>query len=127
MKKHTSLKSKFNSAFSLVELLVVIAVIAIIAAIAIPNIAGITGAADIAKHQRNAQSIAAMFNNARAAGYAGDIADREAAADAVVAGIPVGTMTFRVDGVTGVDLTTAKTYLEYDGNLLRNVSAPTGI
>ncbi len=45
MKKHTTLKSKFNSAFSLVELLVVIAVIAIIAAIAIPNIAGTRQAA----------------------------------------------------------------------------------
>jgi type IV pilus assembly protein PilA len=46
MKKHTLLKSKFNSAFSLVELLVVIAVIAVIAAIAIPNIAGIRESAE---------------------------------------------------------------------------------
>jgi prepilin-type N-terminal cleavage/methylation domain-containing protein len=49
MKKHTILKSKFNSAFSLVELLVVIAVIAIIAAIAIPNITGARQSADDGK------------------------------------------------------------------------------
>jgi prepilin-type N-terminal cleavage/methylation domain-containing protein len=48
MKKHTTLKSKFNSAFSLVELLVVIAVIAVIAAIAIPNITGTREAAQAA-------------------------------------------------------------------------------
>jgi prepilin-type N-terminal cleavage/methylation domain-containing protein len=40
MNKHTSLNSRFSSAFSLVELLVVIAVIAIIAAIAIRYITG---------------------------------------------------------------------------------------
>jgi prepilin-type N-terminal cleavage/methylation domain-containing protein len=49
MKKHTTLKSKINSAFSLVELLVVIAVIAVIAAIAIPNIAGTREAATAAQ------------------------------------------------------------------------------
>jgi type IV pilus assembly protein PilA len=49
MKKHTTLKSKFNSAFSLVELLVVIAVIAIIAAIAIPNITGARQSAEDGK------------------------------------------------------------------------------
>ena len=48
MKKHTTLTSKFNSAFSLVELLVVIAVIAVIAAIAIPNITGTREAAQAA-------------------------------------------------------------------------------
>ena len=46
MKKHTTLKSKISSAFSLVELLVVIAVIAVIAAIAIPNITGTREATD---------------------------------------------------------------------------------
>jgi type IV pilus assembly protein PilA len=55
MKKHTTLKSKFNSAFSLVELLVVIAVIAVIAAIAIPNI---TGAREAAVTSRDAANLA---------------------------------------------------------------------
>jgi type IV pilus assembly protein PilA len=57
MKKHTTLKSKFNSAFSLVELLVVIAVIAVIAAIAIPNI---TGTREAAVEARNAANTAAV-------------------------------------------------------------------
>ena len=67
MKKHTTLKSKFNSAFSLVELLVVIAVIAVIAAIAIPNITGARDAAvaaqegyDQATYERMSQQIVAM-------------------------------------------------------------------
>jgi len=57
MKKHTTLKSKFNSAFSLVELLVVIAVIAIIAAIAIPNITGARQSADDAKWISDKESV----------------------------------------------------------------------
>lgn len=48
MKTQTSIKSKINAAFSLVELLVVIAVIAVIAAIAIPNITGTREAAQAA-------------------------------------------------------------------------------
>jgi prepilin-type N-terminal cleavage/methylation domain-containing protein len=63
MNTHTSIKSKINSAFSLVELLVVIAVIAVIAAIAIPNIAGITQSADAATKLRNAQEVASAYNN----------------------------------------------------------------
>ena len=62
MKKHTTLKSKFNSAFSLVELLVVIAVIAVIAAIAIPNITGAREAAVAAQSSYNAQSLEDMQN-----------------------------------------------------------------
>jgi type IV pilus assembly protein PilA len=71
MKKHTPLKSKFNAAFSLVELLVVIAVIAVIAAIAIPNITGITEGAKTASQQRTAQNLASLASAARAAGYPG--------------------------------------------------------
>jgi len=63
MKKHTTLKSKFNSAFSLVELLVVIAVIAVIAAIAIPNITNVTQSAGEATQVRNAQQVASTWNN----------------------------------------------------------------
>jgi type IV pilus assembly protein PilA len=60
MKKHTTLKSKFNSAFSLVELLVVIAVIAVIAAIAIPNITGAREAAVSAQASYDAKQLADM-------------------------------------------------------------------
>jgi prepilin-type N-terminal cleavage/methylation domain-containing protein len=74
MKKHTTLKSKFNSAFSLIELLVVIAVIAVIAAIAIPNITGVTDAARTAQATENSNNIVRLARNAMAAGstVAGD-------------------------------------------------------
>jgi prepilin-type N-terminal cleavage/methylation domain-containing protein len=68
MKKHTTLKSKFNSAFSLVELLVVIAVIAVIAAIAIPNITGAREAAVASKDAYNADSVNRFINQVNAAG-----------------------------------------------------------
>ena len=68
MKKHTSLKSKFNSAFSLVELLVVIAVIAVIAAIAIPNITGAREAAVAAQTSYDAATVTRLAAQARAAG-----------------------------------------------------------
>jgi len=68
MKKHTSLKSKFNSAFSLVELLVVIAVIAIIAAIAIPNITGIRQGASDSKWASDKASVERRIAEVRAAG-----------------------------------------------------------
>ncbi len=68
MKKQTTLKSKFNSAFSLVELLVVIAVIAVIAAIAIPNITGARDAAVNAKDSYNADSKNRFFAQVNALG-----------------------------------------------------------
>ena len=68
MKKHTTLKSKFNSAFSLVELLVVIAVIAVIAAIAIPNITGAREAAVAAQGNYDQATIDRMVTQAQALG-----------------------------------------------------------
>ena len=67
MKKPTN-KLSFQSAFSLVELLVVIAVIAVIAAIAIPNISGITQQAAKSSGKRNAQNLASVSAAASAAG-----------------------------------------------------------
>jgi prepilin-type N-terminal cleavage/methylation domain-containing protein len=72
MKKHTTLKSKFNSAFSLVELLVVIAVIAVIAAIAIPNITGTREAAQAAQANYNQAAIDRMVTQAQALGATAD-------------------------------------------------------
>lgn len=69
----TSLKAKFNSAFSLVELLVVIAVIAVIAAIAIPNITGAREAAVAAQGTYNTNSYINMSNQLVALGYSGTI------------------------------------------------------
>ncbi len=68
MKKHITLKSKINSAFSLVELLVVIAVIAVIAAIAIPNIAGTRDAAVEAQASYDQATVDRIVAQARAAG-----------------------------------------------------------
>ncbi|MEX1111109.1 MAG: prepilin-type N-terminal cleavage/methylation domain-containing protein [Chthoniobacterales bacterium] len=68
MKKHTTLKSKFNSAFSLVELLVVIAVIAVIAAIAIPNITGAREAAVTSTAAYNADSAERFITQVNAVG-----------------------------------------------------------
>jgi prepilin-type N-terminal cleavage/methylation domain-containing protein len=68
MKKHTTLKSKFNAAFSLIELLVVIAVIAIIAAIAIPNITGIREGAQQATANYDQATIDRLASQAAAAG-----------------------------------------------------------
>lgn len=68
MKKHTTLKPKFNSAFSLVELLVVIAVIAVIAAIAIPNITGAREAAVQAQESYDQATVDRVLGQAIAAG-----------------------------------------------------------
>ena len=68
MKKYTTLKSKINSAFSLVELLVVIAVIAVIAAIAIPNITGTREAAVAAQEDYNAASVERFITQVNAVG-----------------------------------------------------------
>jgi type IV pilus assembly protein PilA len=79
MKKHTTLKSKFNAAFSLVELLVVIAVIAVIAAIAIPNIVGTREAAVAARDAANVEEANRFLSNIQGAGNTnaaiGDIVD----------------------------------------------------
>jgi len=66
MKTNTTLKSKFNSAFSLVELLVVIAVIAVIAAIAIPNITGAREAAVAAQASYNTNAYENMASQVEA-------------------------------------------------------------
>ena len=74
----------FCGGFSLVELLVVIAVIAIIAAIAIPNIANIAQSADAAKVRRNAQTVAATYNAAIAAGMQTNVASTLADAVTII-------------------------------------------
>lgn len=69
MKTQTSIKSKINAAFSLVELLVVIAVIAVIAAIAIPNITGTREAAAAAAAADVSNNVVRMARSAYASGY----------------------------------------------------------
>jgi prepilin-type N-terminal cleavage/methylation domain-containing protein len=114
MKKPTG-KLSFQSAFSLVELLVVIAVIAVIAAIAIPNIAGITQQAQTTTAKRNAQNLASVASAARAAG----ITNSYASVTAWVTALTNGTLSnslgnFRVDGLSAGDVTSATAYLTND-------------
>jgi len=116
MKKHTTLKSKFSSAFSLVELLVVIAVIAVIAAIAIPQITNTTDAATTARNQRNAQLIASQWGNSYQAG-------NTSATDAAtaIASLPytnASGMVFSLGGIGSNDITDAAAYLVWSNNAL---------
>ena len=71
----TSIKSKLNKAFSLVELLVVIAVIAVIAAIAIPNIVGTKEAAEHARDAANTNEANRFLANIQAMGATNVIGD----------------------------------------------------
>ena len=128
MNKHTSLKSKFNSAFSLVELLVVIAVIAVIAAIAIPNITNVTGAASEATQVRNAQQVASTWNNYVEAysavnnGTTPSLTDPTNAVTLLAAGVSVTntvlgvTNDFRLPGLRAADVGLNK--LSVSGNRL---------
>ena len=125
MKKPTN-KLSFQSAFSLVELLVVIAVIAVIAAIAIPNIAGITQNAATTAGKRNAQNVASVSAAAVAAGATAAQLGTDLAAAIIsltnATGIMVtnGTITngpFRVDGLPAsgtADYTNMTRNLNYD-------------
>ncbi len=67
-----TLTTKFNQAFSLIELLVVIAVIAVIAAIAIPNIVGTRDAAVAAQQDYDQATVDRIVAQARAAGATSD-------------------------------------------------------
>ena len=104
-----NLKKNIKKGFSLVELLVVIAVIGVIAAIAIPAMSGIFGKADASKTNRNAQTIVASFNAARAAGNATTFADAAACADSVTAGSLNGAGVFASSSFTSPMSTTEAT------------------
>ena len=114
LKTATPCKSRFQAAFSLIELLVVIAVIGIIAAIAIPNIGNLTAGADVAKNQRNAQNLASVFSAARAAGNVEVFADVTAAVDGVIAGLAgrgSPAASFRVPNMADADRDLALPFL----------------
>ena len=136
MKKPTS-RLSFQSAFSLVELLVVIAVIAVIAAIAIPNISGITQNAGVAAGRRNAQNLASISSAAAAAGataaqlnggtatLAGAIAVLTNSTGLTVTNGGITNGPFRVDGLP-TDLTQVTNNLQYDAatGVIRYTPAP---
>jgi len=117
MKKPTG-RLSFQSAFSLVELLVVIAVIAVIAAIAIPNISGITQQAAKSSGKRNAQNLASVSAAASAAGYTNVASGISTAIAALTNGISVTNNNqvmgpFKVDGLPA-DLSLVTNNLTFD-------------
>jgi prepilin-type N-terminal cleavage/methylation domain-containing protein len=103
MKTHTtSFKAKFNSAFSLVELLVVIAVIAVIAAVAIPNITGVREAAIAANTSDIEGKMVTKSRELRAIGFTNSIST---VADWVTALGPGTTATIAGEVVSiGLDI-----------------------
>ena len=122
MKKPTN-KLSFQSAFSLVELLVVIAVIAVIAAIAIPNIAGITQGATDAKDHRNAQNLASIASAAVAAGWTNNAGFTvaqwtTALTNSILVTNPSGGTNgvFKVDGLNATEVGRASRFLNADTN-----------
>lgn len=128
--KNTTLVTKKNSAFSLVEMLVVIAVIGILAAIAVPNIGKINGAAEASKNRRNAQQLASVCNAAQAAGHNFITSSDDVVADVAARIVTGATITdgsspfqgsfFGVPNLSGTELTEACTYLSIsaDGSTL---------
>ena len=115
MKTNTTLKSKFNSAFSLVELLVVIAVIAVIAAIAIPNISGTIAGATASKGAANAARLVGQYNGyateMEVTGQQATLQNPITIADALTvlnanggAGTTVNGKTFGLGGLTEADI-----------------------
>ncbi len=109
--------------FSLVELLVVIAVIAVIAAIALPNISNIVQSADSAKIRRNAQTVAATYNAAVAAGLPTNAASDLAEAVNIIrsgTNLQVGTtfQYYAVDGLSETESSNAQGLLFFtNGNI----------
>jgi len=121
--KHLNLKNTAAKGFSLVEMLVVIAVIGVIAAIAIPSIGSINQSAKDATSQRNAQSIASMYQAGEAAGVVWGATDVATAITKVVAGDhPSGgafdQKVFKVPNLSTDDQAAAAAYLEWSGGEL---------
>jgi len=117
-----------RDAFSLVELLVVIAVIAVIAAIALPNIANVVQAADSAKIRRNAQTVAATYNAAIAAGLPTNAAVDLPSALTLIRGgtnLEVGAtfQYYAVDGLSDTESSNAQGLLLFTNGTIRLLSS----
>ena len=106
-----------RGAFSLVEILVVVAVIGLIAAIAVPTIANITSTADEESAKRNAQSICALHNGARAAGIEFATGSESEIIDALMAGVSGGDVDgseFKLSGLSVEEKAQAMLYCDFD-------------
>lgn len=107
-------KNKREGGFSLVEMLVVVSVIGIIAAIAIPALGNVNGKASEAAAKRNAQNIAALFNNARSVGTEFSSTTKSGVVDELLAGVSgaeVSGSHFKLSGLSDVEKTAALGYL----------------
>jgi len=110
--------ASLRAGFSLVELLIVIAVIGIIAAIAIPSISSVTTSSQVARAQRNAQTLASTYSAAIAAGSTNAGADLTNAVQNLVAGTVTGsgnfsTNVFAVPGLAPNEQTNAEEFLTF--------------
>ena len=124
---------KKAAGFSIIELLVAISLIAVVSAAVVPNIAGVTESAKTAVAQRNAQSIAATWNAAVAAGYRPDpetVTSHDIAVSQITEGVTVtfGTLTntFRVDGLNEDERIEAQQYLNLNSSSLTLSYTPAG-
>ena len=121
-----NLAKSVKAGFSLVEMLVVIAIIGIIAAIAIPNIGNLNQSATNATAQRNAQSLASVFNAAQTADAELAPAGKAAAAAALTgAGTTIANAdsafnhrTFTAGTMAAADVTRALEYLTLTDGML---------
>jgi prepilin-type N-terminal cleavage/methylation domain-containing protein len=111
--------------FSLAEMLVVIAVIGIVAAIAVPFVANATNEASATRYQRNAQSLAALANQAVAAGDLTIPAAEslEEVVDLLLAGVSGGNVfestVFQLHSLNPEEKAGAMRLLSWEGGVLQ--------
>ena len=109
---------RLEKAFSLIEMLVVIAVIGIIAAMALPGVSNVNESAKMARDQRNAQSIATMFNNAKVANCAFASTTKEDILEELIVGktSPTNGIDFEFSPLNPDEKTATLEYCEYDAD-----------
>jgi prepilin-type N-terminal cleavage/methylation domain-containing protein len=118
-----SLKSFQQRGFSLVEMTVVVAIIGVLTGVSVKAITNIFGNSRTVAAKRNAQNIAGLYAEARAAGASftggagGGVADAAAAASQLNTGVngagPFVSSRFQVP-LDSAEQTRALTYLAYD-------------